>query len=152
MLENKAVFTVEHKDKILYRRSFYRGEKALNSMKDLILNKYKIPELIIDEEKLNRLIQKLNPDKELINLAREKLSKHTNPRKISRIFNKSEPLVDLINTYPRTITRLNTVVDMLWEDKTEDEDILLQLAFKEVMASDICEGREETGLIKKYQI
>ena len=52
-------------------------------------------------------------------------------------------------TYPRTIERMKIVVDLLWKNKTEPEDIIFQLAFKEIMASDICHGREEMGLFKK---
>jgi len=44
---------------------------------------------------------------------------------------------------------MKIVVDLLWKNKTEPEDIIFQLAFKEIMASDICHGREEMGLFKK---
>ena len=149
ILENKIVVMYSINKKLFRRRSFYLANRALITMRNLFINKYKILELIINDEKLNKIIQKLNSDDEIKDLAKQEISKHSSTRRLSRIFKKTEPLIDLKNTHPRTIERLNVVVDILWKKNAEADDTLFQLAFKEVMADDICRGREEMGLFKK---
>lgn len=41
------------------------------------------------------------------------------------------------------------MIDILWKNNAEADDILFQLAFKEVMANDICRGRERMDIFKK---
>ena len=48
-----------------------------------------------------------------------------------------------------TMSILKLIITLIWQKNGEANDILFQLAFKEVMATDICHGREEMGLIKK---
>lgn len=100
ILENKIVVMYSNNKKHFKRRSFYRANRALKEMENLLIKEYKIPELIVNEEKLNKMIQKWNFDDEIKYLAKQELSKHSSTRRLSRSFRKTEPLIDLKSTYP----------------------------------------------------
>ncbi len=151
IVKNMIVVICEDLDgrKRLQRESVFQAPRALKVMRNLLETKYNFPELIIDEEKLNKMVQKWNSDDEIKYLTKRELSKFRSRESLSDILNETEPLIDLNNTHRRSRLRLHAVIDVFWRNKREADDILFQLVFKEVMVNDICSGREQMRLHKR---
>jgi hypothetical protein len=88
---------------------------------------------------------------ELRQLAKQKLSKRRNRRSVARVFKSSKDLIDIESTFLRANIRLEIVIDILWDNKTEATASVFELAFREVMAEDIRLGRDRMNLLDRIQ-
>ena len=113
------------------------------------MSRFNIPEIRVSEVELKRTAQKYNADDKIKRLSGEVSDKLSAAYIRSTNLDTTEPFIDFNNTCPETIERLNAVIDTLWENNAEPDSILFQLAFKAVMAKDICSGRERMNLFKR---
>lgn len=125
----------------LCRKSFYRSRKALVAMRELLRDEHSVEEVVLGDDELAAAIQRLNSDQGLRDRTRQKLTSGRS-RRAARTFRESEPLVDLECTFPRAITRLGIVIDVIWAEKQEPPEVVFELAFREVQADDIRRDRE----------